>query len=61
MGTYSKHFIFFMTHERAQYARVLHYSRLERLARDEHSSLLCSFTSYKENDCDCVNNSPFSL
>jgi hypothetical protein len=27
-GLYSQHFIFFVTYELAQYARVLHYSRL---------------------------------
>jgi hypothetical protein len=28
---------------------VLHYTRLERLAADKHSSLLSPFVSYKEN------------
>ncbi len=30
-------------------SRVLHYSRLERLARDKQSSLLGQFISYEEN------------
>jgi hypothetical protein len=46
---YSQHFIFFVTYEWAQQARVFHYIKLERLAKDEHSSLLCPFVSYKEN------------
>jgi hypothetical protein len=29
---------------------VLHYTKLERLARDKHSSLLSLFRSYKENE-----------
>jgi hypothetical protein len=33
----------------AQYVRVLHYTRLERLVRDKHSSLLGSFVSYEED------------
>ncbi len=28
---------------------MLHYTRLERLARDKHSSLMGSLVSYKEN------------
>jgi hypothetical protein len=36
-------------YEWAQSARVLHYSRLERLAREKHLSLLGPFVSYKEN------------
>ncbi len=37
-GLYSQHFIFFVTYEFAQEARALHYTRLERIARDKHSS-----------------------
>jgi hypothetical protein len=29
---------------------VFHYTKLEKLARDKHSSLLGSFVSYKENE-----------
>ncbi len=48
-GSYSQHFIFFVTCEWVQQARVLQYTRLERLARDKHSSLLGPFVSYEEN------------
>jgi hypothetical protein len=30
---------------------VLHYTRLKRLAKDKHSSLLSSFISYEEMKC----------
>jgi hypothetical protein len=33
----------------AQYARVLHYTREESLARDKHSSFLDPFISYDKN------------
>jgi hypothetical protein len=33
-----------------QYARVLHYIRLERHTSDKHSSLLDPFISYEENE-----------
>jgi hypothetical protein len=36
LGPYSQHFIFFVTYELKQYSRMLHYTRLERPARDEH-------------------------
>jgi hypothetical protein len=42
--------IFFVTYHWTQQARVLHYTRLERLARDKHSSLLGPFVSYEENE-----------
>jgi hypothetical protein len=42
---YSQKLIFFITYVQAQYARVLHYSRLEWHARDKDSSLLGSFMS----------------
>jgi len=48
-GTYSQHSIFFVTYESAQYARVLHNSRLKRLTSDNHSNLLGQFLSYEEN------------
>ncbi len=41
---------FFTTYEWAQKARVQHYSRLERLARHIHSSLLGPFVHYKGNE-----------
>ncbi len=34
----------------AQYARVLHYARLEKLAREKHSSLFCPVVSYEEEE-----------
>jgi hypothetical protein len=46
---YSQHFIFIVTYEWAQWVRVLHYTRLKRLAKDKLSSLLDPFVSYKEN------------
>jgi hypothetical protein len=42
--------IFSVTYEWVQGARVLHYTRLERLARDKHSDLLGTFISYEENE-----------
>jgi hypothetical protein len=39
----------FVTYEWAQKARVLQYTRLERLARDKHSILLGPFIGYIEN------------
>jgi hypothetical protein len=47
-GPYSQHFIFFVTYEFAQWAWVLHCTRLERLAMDKQSSLLVPLVSYKE-------------
>jgi hypothetical protein len=41
---------FFVTCKCAQYARLLHYTELKRLARAKHSSLLGPFISYKENE-----------
>ncbi len=40
---YSQHFIFSITYEWAQKARLSHYSRLERLGGDKHSSLFRPF------------------
>jgi hypothetical protein len=39
-GPYLQHLIFFVTFVSAQYVRVLHYTRLDRLAMVKHSSLL---------------------
>jgi hypothetical protein len=49
-GPYSQHSIFCVTYKWVQKARVLHYPRVERLARDENPSLLGPFISYKENE-----------
>jgi hypothetical protein len=49
LGPYSQQFIFFATYEMAQLARVLHYSWLEMLVREKHSSLLDSLISYAKN------------
>jgi hypothetical protein len=46
---YSQHLIFFVTYECAKKARVLHYTRLQRLATDKHSNLSVPFVSYDEN------------
>ncbi len=40
----------FITYEWAQQAGVLHYTRLEMLARDKHSSLFGPFISYIETE-----------
>jgi hypothetical protein len=44
-GPYSQHFIFPAIFEWAQYARVLHYTSPESLAKDKHYSLLGQFVS----------------
>jgi hypothetical protein len=49
LGTYSQHFIFFVTYDWAQQARMLDYTWLEKLARDEHSSFLGPFISFEES------------
>ncbi len=49
-GMYSQHFILFVTYELTQRARVLNYSRLEKLVREKHSSLLEQFVSYEKNE-----------
>jgi hypothetical protein len=46
----SQHLIFFVTYEWAQYARVLIYTRPERLASNKHSGLSGLFISYEENE-----------
>jgi hypothetical protein len=46
---YSQHFIFFITYESAQQARVLHKTMLERLAISKLAYLLDLFVSYDEN------------
>ncbi len=40
----------FVTYKWAQLVRVLHYTRLGRLAMDKDSSLLGPFLSYEENE-----------
>ncbi len=49
-GPFSQNFIFFIIYKCAQQARVLHYTRLESLARDKSSSPLGPFVSYEENE-----------
>jgi hypothetical protein len=46
---YSQHFIFFLTYEYFQQARVLDYTRPEKLTSDKHSNLLRPFVSNKES------------
>jgi hypothetical protein len=48
LGPYSQHLIFFASYTWANNL-VLHYTGLERLARDKHSSFLSPFVSYEEN------------
>jgi hypothetical protein len=43
MGLYSQHFNFFATYKLFQRAKVLHYIRLESIARDERLSLFHPF------------------
>ncbi len=50
LGLYSQHFIFFVTYELAQLVRVLSYSKLEMLVREEHYTLFDSFVSYVKNE-----------
>jgi hypothetical protein len=47
---YSQNFIFFVAYKWAQYASVLHYTRVERLASLKYSSLWGPFISYEENE-----------
>ncbi len=49
-GAYSQDIIFFVTYEWAYEARVLHYTRQERLASDKHSSLLGLFARYEKSE-----------
>jgi hypothetical protein len=49
LGPYSQHFTFFTTYEWAQLARVLHYTRMERISRGKRSSLSGAFISYEES------------
>ncbi len=49
LGPYSQQF-FFVTCEWGKYARVLHYTKSEWLARDKHSSLNGPFDSCEENE-----------
>jgi hypothetical protein len=44
------HFTFFLTYEWTQKARVLHNTRLERLASNKHSSILGQHVSCEENE-----------
>jgi hypothetical protein len=46
-GLYTQHFIFFVAYEWAQKARVLYLTRLERLVRYKHTTLL----PYEINIC----------
>jgi hypothetical protein len=47
---YSQPFIFFITREWAQQARVLHNTRVGRLAMEKQSSLYGPIASYEENE-----------
>ncbi len=47
---YSQHSIFFVTYESAQYARLFHNTKLERVTNAELSDLLGQFISYEENE-----------
>jgi hypothetical protein len=59
-GLCSKHYMFFITYKWAQWARVLHYTRLERFATDKRSSLLGPPVSYEESEVFwIVMNGPF--
>ncbi len=50
LWAYSEHPNLFETYEWATQARALHYTRLERLARDKHSSLLGLFLINENNE-----------
>jgi hypothetical protein len=47
---YSQRYIFLATYKLAQKARVLHKTRLERLADDKNTNLLVQFVSYEEKE-----------
>jgi len=47
-GTMKKGFFFIVPYEWAQEAEVLHYTKLERFARDKPSILLFPFVKYKK-------------
>ncbi len=49
LKSYYQNFILFITYEWAQKAIVFQYTRLQRLAKDKHSSLLAQFVSYEYN------------
>jgi hypothetical protein len=49
-GPNSEHFIFFATYEWSHKARVLHYTRLERLDMGKQYSLMGQFISYDKNE-----------
>jgi hypothetical protein len=51
LGEYLQNFIFFVSYKWAQSARVLYYSRFEKLARYKHSSLMGPFTSLEQMQC----------
>ncbi len=44
----------FATYGWAQQARVLHYTQLEWLSQDKHSSLLGPFGGYEEKEVLCI-------
>ncbi len=47
---FSINIYFFVTNKITQKARVLHYTRLEKLAKDDNSNLLDPFQSNKESE-----------
>ncbi len=47
---YSQHFIFFVTYESDQSAKLFHSTKLERLTSAKHSNLLGQFLSYEEDE-----------
>ncbi len=49
-GLYPQYFIFFVAYEWAQFARVLHYTKLKRLAWDQQSSLFGSLACLEETE-----------
>ncbi len=49
-GTAFTTIYFIITYEWVHRVRVLHYTRLERLDWDKHSSLLGPFVSYRANE-----------
>jgi hypothetical protein len=48
--SYSQHFNFFITYKWVHKGILLHYTKVERLARNEHSSLLGTFVSVEKNE-----------
>jgi hypothetical protein len=50
LSQYSQNFIFFVTYEWAKLIRAIHYTMLEHIFCDKHTTLFRAFVNYKENE-----------